>query len=136
MSTKMDIIQEVLCQVKEKAEALNLKETAVVLDHAIYCRAVQIVMSERKTHLRSFINLRMGSFHATNVFLNVLGKRFADARLKDLIVESGFLWEDQASQMLKGKYFNNGIRVHLYLEEAINRMNLKGFENSLVTTNE
>ena len=131
MSTKMDIIQER----RQKAEALNLKETAVVLDHAIYCRAVQIVMSERKTHLRSFINLRMGSFHATNVFLNVLGKRFADARLKDLIVESGFLWEDQASQMLKGKDFNNGIRVHLYLEEAINRMKLKGFENSLVTTN-
>ena len=131
MSTKMDIIQER----RQKAEALNLKETAVVLDHAIYCRAVQIVMSERKTHLRSFINLRMGSFHATNVFLNVLGKRFADARLKDLIVESGFLWEDQASQMLKGKDFNNGIRVHLYLEEAINRMKLKGFEKSLVTTN-
>ena len=60
MSTKMDIIQEVLCQVKEKAEALNLKETAVVLDHAIYCRAVQIVMSERKTHLRFIYQLKDG----------------------------------------------------------------------------
>ena len=47
MSTKMDIIQEVLCQVKEKAEALNLKESDLVLDHTIYCKAVEIVMSKK-----------------------------------------------------------------------------------------
>ena len=86
--------------IKEKAEALNLKETNLVLDHAIYCKAVEIVMSERNTHLRSFINLRMDGFHATCVFLSVIGKRFADGGLKDLIAESGLLGEDQASQML------------------------------------
>ena len=58
----MDTIQEELCQVKEKAEALNLKEADLVLDHAIYCKAAEIVMSERNTHLRSFINLRKGVF--------------------------------------------------------------------------
>ena len=84
--------------VKEKAEALNLKEADLV----IYCKAVEIVMRERNTHLRLFINLRMGGFHATCVFLSVIGKRFANGRLKDLIVESRLLGEDQASQMLKG----------------------------------
>ena len=132
----MNTIQEVFCQVKEKAEALNLKEIDFVLDHAIYCKTVEIVMSERNTHLRSFINLRMDGFHATCVFLSVIGKRFADGGLKDLIVESGLLVEDQASQMLKGKDYNNGIRVHLYLAEAISRMKLESFENWLVTRNE
>ena len=132
----MNTIQEVLCQVKVKAEALNLKETDFVVDHAIYCKAVEIVMSERNTHLRSFIKLRMSDFHASCVFLSVIGKRFADGGLKYLIVESGLLGEDQVSQMLKGKDYNNGIRVHLYLAEAINRMKLESFENWLVTRNE
>ena len=78
----------------------------------------------------------MGGFHATCVFLSVIGKRFADKGLKDLIVESGLLGEDKASQMLKGKDYNNGIRVHLYLAEAINRMKLESFENWLVTRND
>ena len=111
----MNTIQEVLWQVKKKAEALNLKETDFVVDYAIYCKAVEIVMSERNTHLRSFIKLRMIDFNSTCVFLSVIGKRFAGGGLKYLIVESSLLGEDQASQMLKGKDYNNGIRVHLYL---------------------
>ena len=93
-------------------------------------------MSKRNTHLRSFINLRMGGFHATFVFLIVIGKRFVDGGLKDLIVASGLLGKDQASQMLKEKDYKNGIRVHLYLAEAINRMKLESFENWLATRNE
>ena len=131
----MDTVQEILFQVKEKAEALNLKETDLVLDHAIYCKAVEIVMQERNEKLRRFINLRMGGFHATCIFLGVIGKRFGDGGLKNLIVESCLLGDDQASQMLKGKDYNNGIRVHLYIAEALTRMKYEAFENWLVTKN-
>ena len=105
----MDTIQKVLCKVKEKTETVNLKVTDLVLDNPIYCKAVEIVMSERNTHLRSFISLRMVGFHATCIFLSVTGKRFTDSGLKDLIVESGLLVEVQASQILKGNDYNNGI---------------------------
>ena len=77
-----------------------------------------------------------------HVFISVTDKRFADGGLKDLIVESGLLVEDQASQMLKGKDYNNGIRVHLYLAEAMYHKlessldKLESFENWLVTRNE
>ena len=37
--------------------------------------------------------------------------------------------------MLKGKNYNNGIRVHLYIAEAITRMKYEAFENWLVTKN-
>ena len=93
-------------------------------------------MSKTNSHLRSFINLRICGFRAASVFLSVLGKRFADGGLKDLIAESGLLREDQASHILKGKDYNNGIQVHLYQAEAINRMKLESFENWLVTGNE
>ena len=92
----MDTIQDVLYQVKETAKPLYLKKTDLVLDHAIYCKAVEIVMSERNTHFRSFISLRMGGSHATCVKFWLLN-----------------LGEDQASQILKGKDYDNGIRLHL-----------------------
>ena len=86
--TKMDVVLEVLKQCKEKAEALNLYETDLVLDHAIYEKAVKFVMNEKYTDLRTFIYIRMGGFHAASIFLGVIGKRFKDAGLKDLNIES------------------------------------------------
>ena len=38
--TKMETVKELLVQCKEKAQRLNLKETNLVLDHAIYSKAV------------------------------------------------------------------------------------------------
>lgn len=41
-------VQEMFCQVKDKAKALK---TDLVLDHAFYCKAVEIVMNEREITL-------------------------------------------------------------------------------------
>ena len=54
-----------------------MKETYLVLVHAVYCKAVEIVMSERNANPRSFINLRIVGFHATCVFVSVIGEIFA-----------------------------------------------------------
>ena len=40
--TKMETVQEVLLQVKAKAEALDLTKVDLVLDHAIYCKPVEV----------------------------------------------------------------------------------------------
>ena len=125
--TKMETVKEELVQCKEKATQLGLSETDLVLDHAIYCKAVEIIMDDRHTNLRDFINLRMGGFQATCVFLGVIGKRFGDAGLKDLIVETGLMTE----QLLKGKHYNNAIRIHHYVAEAITRLKLEVFQDWL-----
>ena len=55
----METVQEVVRQYKEKAERLNLSETDLVLDHTIYSKAVEVIMNEKYSDLRSFINLRI-----------------------------------------------------------------------------
>ena len=55
-------------------------------------------MEERHSDLRDFINLRMGGFRGTCVFLGVTGKRFGDTDLKDAMVEAGILGEDAAQK--------------------------------------
>ena len=87
----MDTVQEVLYQCKEEAEGLNLPETDLVLDHVIYSKAVEVIMNERRSDLRSFLNLLLGGFHTTCIFLGVIGKRFADAGLRISLSSQDFL---------------------------------------------
>ena len=77
--TKISTIQEALFQVKEKAEALKNKEADLVLNHAIYCKALELIMDPRNLELCNFVNLRMGAFLASCIFMAVIGKRFGAA---------------------------------------------------------
>ena len=73
------------------------------MDCVINAKAVEIVMNEKSTDLRTFINIRMGESHTASIFLGIIGKQFKDAGLKDLIIESQLLGKDQVIQKLKGK---------------------------------
>ena len=125
----MEIVKEVLVRCNEKTTQLGLSETNLVLDHAIYCKAVEIIMDDRQIDLRDLINLRMGGFHATCVFLGVIAKCFGDAGLNDLIVETGLIGAHMTEQFLKGKHYNNTSRIHHYVAEAITRLKLDAFQD-------
>ena len=92
---------------------------------------MEVVMEERGSDLRDFINLRMSGFHALCVFLGVIGRRFSDAGLKDVMVEAGIPGEDAAQKVLRGKHYNNGMRAHLYIAEAMTRVKLDAFLDRL-----
>ena len=65
------------------------------------------------------------------VFLGVIGKRFGDAGLKKLIAETGLIGADMTEQLFKGKHYNNAIRIHHYMAEAITRLKLDAFQDWL-----
>ncbi|KAJ8024076.1 hypothetical protein HOLleu_36703 [Holothuria leucospilota] len=66
---------------------LEQEEIVVVLDQAIYSKALQIVWKESQRFNK--VILRLGAFHTTCVMLGVIGKRFDDAGLRDVLIESG-----------------------------------------------
>jgi len=86
--TKLDTVLELLLQSKAKAERLGLQDTDVVVDQAIYAKAVEVMENPTHKDLKRFIVLRLGAFHISSTFIAVIGKRFGDAGLKDLLVES------------------------------------------------
>lgn len=61
--TSYETVLELLNQSKLKAEKLGLTETDVVLDMAIYAKAVEIILKPRYIDLKKFIVLRLGAFH-------------------------------------------------------------------------
>ena len=101
--TEMSTVLELLQQSKCKAEHLGLTETDIVLDQAIYAKAFEILLNPTYIDLKRFIVLRMGAFHTSCIFIAVIGKRFADAGLRDWIIEAN----------LSGAFFS---LIHLHFK--------------------
>ena len=63
--------------------------------------------------------LRLGGFHTLCTLLVVIGKRFADAGLRDLLVETGVFSDGSVSSVLDGKQYYRAIRAHKIVVEAL-----------------
>ena len=61
-------------------------------------------------------------------FLAVIGKRFLDAGLRDVCVESGVIADGSAAGVLEGRSYNLSIRFHMLMFEALNRLAWNGFQ--------
>ena len=125
----MDTVQEVLRQVKAKAESLGLESTDLVFDHAIYAKAVEVLTNPANKDLQSFINLRMGPFHPCFTYLAVLGKRFSSAGLREIIAEADLTGPGSVETVLRGKHFNRALRMMKTVYQALMRLRFEAFEN-------
>lgn len=121
----MSTVNEVLTQVLKIKESLGLKEIVCVFDQALHAKAADITWK----HPDKFqpIILRMGVFHNICNFLGIIGKRFLDAGLRDLAVESEVIAEGSVDRVLNGQLYNRGVRLHKLLYEAVKRLAWKGF---------
>ena len=64
----------------------------------------------------------MGGFHVMGVMLAIIGKRFGDAKLCDLLVESELVAQGSVDGVISGKHFNRAMRAHKALAEALETM--------------
>ena len=105
----MSTVTEVLTQALKIKESLGLKEIVCIFDQALYAKAADITWK----HPDKFqpIVLRIGVFHTICNFLGITGKRFLDAGLRDLAVESQFIAEGSVDQVLNGQQHNRGVRL-------------------------
>jgi len=99
---------------------LQLPSIVCVFDQALYAKAAEIVWS-RRTDFPGII-LSMGVFHTICTLLRILGKRFADAGLRDLLVEAGVVAQGSVSTMLEGRHYNGGVCAHKLVFEALMRL--------------
>ena len=58
----------------------------------------------------------------------MIGKRFQDAGLRDVCVESGVIADGSAAGVLEGRSCNRAIRLHKIMFEALNRLAWNGFQ--------
>ena len=100
-------------------ESLNLVSIVCVVDQAIYSKASEIKWKEEEK-FRCCV-LMMGMFHMLMMFMHILSKRFADAGVLDVLIQSGVIAEGSVDRALCGKMYNRGIRMYKLVDEAITR---------------
>ena len=69
----------------------------------------------------------MGGFHITLNFLSVIGKKFEESGIEDLLTESGVHGSNTSLVLLKGKSYNRGVRGHKLIMEALLRLRREAF---------
>ena len=80
-------IYTVLKHAQKISAAMGQPDTVITFDQAIYSKAKEIQW--RFPNEFSNVVVRMGGFHIVLNILSLLGKKFADSGLDDLLIESG-----------------------------------------------
>ena len=125
-ATNMSTVFEVLRQSVQIKESLKLKSIVVVFDQALYAKAADITWKHSE-RFKSIV-LRLGGFHTIVTFLGILGKRFQDAGLRDICIESGVVTEGSVAAVLEEWKYNRAVRFHKLMYEALMRKAWSGFK--------
>ncbi|XP_028410461.1 uncharacterized protein LOC114533074 [Dendronephthya gigantea] len=127
--TDLGVVNAVLSQSIDIADKLNQNSMVVVMDEAVYAKAQWIRWT--KGMFQSRIVLRLGEFHVIMSFLGVIGKRFQDGGLRDILIESNIIAKGSVNGVLSGKHYNRSIRSMKIIYEAIYRLVITAFLDSM-----
>ena len=111
-ATDLGTVYEVLLRSLKIIQALDLNAIVCVFDKA--CEVVW----KNPDNFHPIV-LRMGVFHTICTMLAVIGKRFVDAGLRDISVESGVIADGSIAGVLDSKKYNRAIRLHKFVYEAL-----------------
>ena len=100
-------------------------DTVITIDLAIYSKAKEIQW--RFPNEFSHAVVRMGGLHTALNCLSLLGKKYADSGLDDLLIESGVSAAGSTSTLMKGKPYSRGIRAHKLCLEVFIRLTWNAF---------
>ena len=127
-STESSTVLEILQRATAIADELDQEDIVIVLDQAIYAKALDIVWQPAMSNSFRKLVLRMGAFHVACIFMTVIGKRFQDGGLRDMLTESEVMGIGATQQVLNGKHYNRA--VHQLVLHALMRLRMKAFMDS------
>ena len=124
-STEYSTIYTVLKHAQKLTSALEQQDTVVTFDLVIYMKAKQI----QWRYPEEFANviIRMGGFHIALNYLGLIGKKYLDSGLDDLLIESGTYAARTTAALMKGKSYIQGLRAHKLVSEAMFRLMWSAF---------
>ncbi|CAG2186230.1 unnamed protein product [Mytilus edulis] len=132
--TDLNTVTTVLQRSVSIADKLGQRDVVIVFDQAIYAKALEIIWQKPVEFER--VVLRMGAFHTACAFIAVIGKRFGDAGLGDLLLESGVIGSCSLTGVLEGKHYNRALRLHKIVFEAFERLRWEAFGSWLNSNDE
>lgn len=108
--TELPTVYTVLQRSLQMAQQLGQRDVIVVFDQAIYAKALEVLWQNKDQFQRLVV--RIGSFHTICAFLAAIGKRFGDAGLADVLMESGIVGSGSVAGVIEGRHYNRALRTH------------------------
>ena len=115
----MNFLIQVMMRVMQIIDSLKLVTLVCVFDQAIYSKAIEIKWKEKQKF--GNVILMMGMFHMLMMYMRILSKRYSDARIRNILIQSGTVAEGSMDKVLCGKMYNRGVRAYKMVYEAIVR---------------
>lgn len=119
-ATEMATASEILNQAKQIMNQLKITKVVLVFDQALFAKVAEVLWKQPMIY--QGIIMRLGTFHTICNVLSILGKRFQDAGLRDLCLESGIIAEGSVAAVMDGRHYNRAVRIHKYVYEALMRL--------------
>lgn len=82
-------------------------------------------MDPRNLELCNFVSLQMGTFHASCIFITVIGKQFGAVGLNDACIEASLIGIGSVDEVLEGKQYNKGVHALKIIYEALQQKQRK-----------
>ena len=130
--TEAATVYELLNRSCALSAKLGQSYTIITLDQAIYCKTQEIKWKNSE-QFKSVV-LMMGGFHICATFLAVIGKRYGDAGLQDILVESGTGASGSVSAVFEGRHYNQAMRAHKVVWEVLSRLRWREFQDYMDNT--
>ena len=108
--TELSTVYTVLQRSLQIADQLGQHDVIIVFDQAIYAKALEVLWQNKDQFQRLVV--RLGSFHTICAFLAAIGKRFGDAGLADVLMESGIVASGSVAGVIEGRHYNRAVRTH------------------------
>ena len=130
-ASSMATVWELLTRSVQIQKELSLPSIVCVFDQALYAKVAEVVWAHQDKF--SSVVLCLGVFHTVCTLLRIIGRRFADAGLRDVFVETGIVAQGSVSAVLEGRHYNRGMRAHKLMFEALLRLAWTHFHERVVT---
>ena len=109
--TELSTVCELLQTSSMIAQQLQQDHCIITLDQAVYAKAIEIVCKKEAEFNNVVLRMR-GLPHLSHVFLAVLGSRFGDAGLMDMLVEFEIIGPSAVKAVMSGKHCIRAVQAH------------------------
>ena len=131
--TELSTVYTLMKRSLDLADQLSQEDAIIVVDQAIYAKVMEIIWKNPQEFNR--LIPRLGAFHTCCTFLAVIGKRFAESGLNDLLIESEVCAAGSLRGVMEGRHYNRAVRIHKIVLEALLRIRLSSFQTWLQESN-
>ena len=114
--TQMATVNKVLNQSLDIVWSLEMTKIVGVFDQAQYAKAADVTC-KHPDKFKMTVIIRLGVFLTICTLLAIVGKRFQDAGLWDLCIESGVIADGSLSGVMDGRKYNRAVRLHKLVYE-------------------